>query len=462
MKIALVNVCDQIDCLPIGYLCLHAWVKQHRPEYQVDIIESKLCNALGEIIEGNYDYVGLSAMSAYFEKAKIFARKVKELIPQIKVIIGGCHISVLPETFEKCFDIAVLNEGEETLVEILDGKDLTEIKGILFRTVKDSIVRTMDRKPLNLENFPPLDYSIIHPHYFRSRVINVLGDFGIEGYLMTSRGCPFKCTFCASSHFWQEVRYFSIDWIMNEITNLIEKGCKFIHIVDDLFACNKRRLKEISINLYQRNLIKDITYDCSGTTGSFDEDICRILVGMNIKAIFFGFENGNQRILTYLKKGKTTVEDNKSVILICAKYNIKSWGSLIIGIANETIKEVEDTIEFIHWAKKNGVDRISVYPLIPYPGTPIWDEALSKGLVNIDMNFNLFNSDSMFCQDGIMVPLHKKREFYRLKAKCYKAIHSFKWRKAWKLFKNHPIKSFKFMLSSSWYIKKRLFSSKIA
>ena len=463
MKIALVSVRSFDPCFPTGLLCLHAYLKANNPDHQIDIIEAAFENPLQRIQEGSYDLVGISAMTSDYETATVLAQGIRASLT-IPIVIGGVHISKLPESFRDCFDVGVIGEGEEPLCELIalyekTAKPIPEqfqaIAGLIFRDGKD--LRQTPCKPLDLSNYPHLDYSAIHPSYFDKKASATFARFGIESYLLTSRGCPFKCVFCASSHFWGKVRYFPVNWVLGEIKALAARGVSLLNIGDDLFACNKKRLKAIADLIRADNLHQKIIFSCCGNTGVFDEETCVLLKSMNVKPIFFGFESGDELTLKYLKCDKNTIAENKQALLLCERFGFYSWGAVIIGSPGETLEQMENTIRFIDLAKKHGATRIGVAIMLPLPGTPVWETALKMGRVSLNMNFNALIWGSKEYNDGLMVEEALRPEFIKLRDRAIRRIHSFKWRKARLFFQASPWDTLMFAMRAPKGILLRMF-----
>jgi radical SAM superfamily enzyme YgiQ (UPF0313 family) len=463
MKIALVSVRPVDPCFPISLLCLQAYLKRYVPGVTIDIIDAAFEKPLDRIIGGNYDLIGISAMSAEYESAALLAKNIRLCETKPLIVVGGVHITKLPESFRDCFDLGIMGEGEEPLSKLIvlletnphpSPDDLLKIPGLLFRD--GTKLRWTPPKQLMLESFPPLDYSTINPAYFARHASATFARFGREAYVFTSRGCPFKCVFCASSHFWNGVRYFSAEWVVNEIKSLSKMGVTMITLGDDLFSCHKKRMRQIADRIQAEGLNRSIEFAVNGQAGIFDEEICEILKPMNTGPIFFGFESGDEKTLNYLKCGKTTVEGNRKVVELCRRFGFKCWGSFIIGSPGETLEQMENTIRFIDWAKQRGVWRLLVAVLHPFPGTPVWDIALKMGRVAPDMDFDKMKLNSRESIEGMLVDDKIKPQFIRLRDRAYAHLHWFKWKKAFMLFRNNPIDALLLAFRLSPFLYKRL------
>lgn len=374
-KLALINVINDTREIekslpPLGLAYIAAYLRKYADLNNIMIIDNA---SIDEMERYKPDIIGISSVSQNFDIATKTAKTIKSMF-DIPVIIGGVHITALPHTLPNCFDIGVLREGEQTMLELIDAYDrqglehstLKKIKGIVFRE-SDKIEITNSRpliQPLDKIPFPARDLLRISE----------------PAHIITSRGCPFKCVFCSSSSFWQKTRFFTPQYVVNEIKEIIDTyHIKVIHIWDDLFIANKKRLKEIS-ELIRREGINDIvTFSCQCRPNLMDHETCKILKSMDVSGINFGIESGSDKILKYLKNNTVTVEQNKSAIDIGKKYGFTVGGSFMIGSPGETKEDMEMSLKFL---KESKIDFGCVYVTTPFPDTEIWNYAKEKGFVD--------------------------------------------------------------------------------
>ncbi len=283
-------------------------------------------------------------------------------------------------------EIGVIGEGERTLIELLhlffkkkrfEKKELEKIAGLAFWD-KGKIVLTKERKviePLDKVPLPARD----------------LMKIGKATSMFTSRGCPYKCAFCASSCFWNQLRFFSAEYVVREIKSLYDHHqVKHIEFWDDLFIASRRRLKQIVRLLEKEKLLGKISFGCNMRANLIDKELARLLGQMNFNHACLGLETASPRILRYLKGPSIKVRDHARAIGLLRGAGIKPHATFIIGSPQETKKEILKTLAFI---KKSQLDDFDVYVLTPFPGTPVWEEAKKRGLVREKMDWRVLDVD---------------------------------------------------------------------
>ena len=363
--------------LGLGYLV--SYTRKHLSEFNITfkIIDRKI-----EEVTHSFKphLVGISSVSQNFNTVMALCHYYGSL--DMPVILGGIHITFLPECLPENVAAACLGESEQTFVKVvklfvqdkLKTEKLKEIPGIAYweaGAIKTtSPVEQLDN--LDLVPIPARDLLSIRPHT----------------YMYSSRGCPYRCTFCSSTRFWKKARFFSADYVVDEIEHLRKHyGAQMISFLDDLFIADVSRLEEILKGLEKKRLIGKIKLTCSCRANLVDKEIADLLSRMGVVSVGMGLESGNQETLRYLKQN-VDVEQNFRAIETLKNAGIYTNGSFIIGSPQETREQIMETYRFI---KQSRLDLFDISILTPLPGTPLWQTALEKKLVSTDMNWNKLN-----------------------------------------------------------------------
>lgn len=399
LKIVLISLQNEGDRVPpFGLVSLATCLEQKIGIKDIRIIDRNFEDVVKETIEYRPDLIGISAMTIYYGDAIKVAEKLKQNL-KAPIIIGGVHISTLPTSLNKNFDIGVVGEGEEIFLDLVklfqsknkfDSKDLMEISGLVFWD--NGGLKITARRPLieNLDSISMPDYKYINKAYFEEKPIIGQGDFRRRGWIITSRGCPFKCRFCATSAFWGggKIRFHSPEYIIKSIKSLVkEHNISHLIIEDDLFTIYKDRIKKF-IELFEKEgLLGKITLTAQARANTIDDELCEVLKKLNITILQFGFESGSKKILQWLKGPTVSPEINLRAIEICKRNGINVFGSLMMGNPSETIEDMKETINWIKKAIKLGVDYLFVFVATPYPGEEFWEIAKQKNKVSDDMDW---------------------------------------------------------------------------
>jgi radical SAM superfamily enzyme YgiQ (UPF0313 family) len=350
--------------------------------------------------------VGVTSATLTYKPALEIVKTAKEALPNCLLILGGPHVTVLDEqTLNEApeADIIVRGEGEQTMLELADLvsrsdlKNLQEVEGITFRR-NDKIVRNKDRAFIqNLDELP-------HPAYehFQLSKYKLSGKMYLP--IITSRGCPFQCTFClASKMCGKRFRTRSPKKVVDELEWLRDvHGADVFAFYDDTFTFDIKRTYEICEEMKNRGF--DLPWDCRTRVDRISTEVLSKMRDANCQLIHFGVESGSQKMLSAMKKG-TTVEQNERAIRWAKEVGISVAISVVVGYPGETADMLKQTFDFI---RKTGPDYVYVCQAIPYPGTELFDLLRELGW-EVSTEWNHYDEQSQVFKNPLL-PLQKIEE----------------------------------------------------
>ena len=417
---------------PLGLAYIASYLKKYL-DFNNIIIVNKEKDPIRKILEQKPDIIGISAVTDEFPHAVALAKELKQKT-DAQIWIGGHHISLLPKTLPDVFDLAVLYEGEETVLELmklalagkrLNATNLKNIKGIAYHDNGNVVVNERREliKPIDKIPYPNRDLFKMEEDYLTPRRSYSIDKLTRATHMFTSRGCPYACVFCSSAMFWKRmIRFHSTDYVIGEINELINKyKVEAIMICDDLFASNKERLRDIVERIEKEGINKKVFFRIITRVDMIDEETCQLFKRMNAQDVTMGFESGSDKTLAYLKNNTTTVAQNQKAIDLCKKYDIGIHGYFMIGSPGETKEDMMLTYNFI---KNNPIKSAVISVVTPYPGTPLWDFAKSKGMISDDMDWSLLNLHAEDPRFPLMTDTMPKEEFIEIYKMFTKLVES--------------------------------------
>ena len=390
MKIALVNINKkEFRCkvAPLGLCSISGYLKKFT-DHEIVLIDQNVDDIYVKAIIAHPDVVCVSSTTANFDEAKRFINFCKINMSNVKIILGGVHISLMPDDLPKDV-IGVMGEGEKTVMELLKSNPIYEVAGICYIMHK-CIQQTSPRHPIkDIDHIPIPDRSIVNQEYYFGQSQIIPFHSGISGHMLTSRGCPYNCAFCSTKAFWGKPRMFSVDRIIDEMNELIDDyHVEIIHIFDDLFLLNKNRFFEIVDRIESEGINQKVKFMCLIRSDQLNDEIMLALKRMNVVCVGIGMESGNDRILQYLKQSTVSVKDNQYAIDLCKKYEIACMGSFMICNLSETISEMKQTVDFIKSQRNNPFFVPLPFVATPLPGTMLWNDSshiINRNKIQMDI-----------------------------------------------------------------------------
>lgn len=310
------------------------------------------------------DIVGVSMMTSRYKNTYTIIKKIKEISPNVSIVVGGPHVSTIREKAlleVEEIDYGVVLEGEETLLELCEGKSVSEIKGLIYRDGKE-VVYNGDRpfiKDLDSVNFPAYDKFEIDRYAVR------------EICIVSSRGCPYNCIYCpVKSTIGKKFRMRSAKSVADELEYWYKRGYKRFDFVDDNFTLIKERVYEICNEIEKRGL-NGLKLHCGNgiRADKVDRDILKRMKHVGFDYIAFGVEAGNNKILNNIKKGESIEAIENSIKTSCELgFDVTLF--FLVGSPGETWNDIMDSVNL---ALKYPVSDVRFYNIMPFPNTELYN-----------------------------------------------------------------------------------------
>ncbi|MFH1408659.1 MAG: radical SAM protein, partial [Nanoarchaeota archaeon] len=322
------------------------------------------------------DLVGISSSTPTFPVTRNLVKYIKKHHPQVKIFLGGPHVTVLPEQAieQSRADFGLYYEAEDTLSELMaelskEGNDFSQIKGLVYIDKEGKVVKNERREQLaDLDSLPMTNRRFVDIDKY---VWSIPGrGFVKVTSLVTQRGCPFKCTFCCVPGMYTGARFRSLNLVMEELEDVVNVlGIKHIYIQDDTLTLNKKKVEEMCHEIIRRGL--DFTWEGYTRANLVDKELLTLMKKAGMIRLSFGLETGNQHILNAIKKG-TKLEDYEKAYDWCDELGIETRASVMIGHPFETRETVKKTVAFL---KKLKVYQAYINISTPYPGSELYEQA---------------------------------------------------------------------------------------
>lgn len=331
---------------------------------------------------GELRAVGLTSVSTTLPQMARVARICKEELPEVPIIVGGPHARLIPADVMKIpeVDVVFTGEAELSILEYAKADDLRNVSGIVYR--QDGQLRENPVGPYlhELDEIPYPDYTLFDiAEYHTTKGIAKRHP---NSYIITSRGCPFKCTFCSSKTLnpteKKTVRFRSAENVLGEIEMLVKKyAVRELFFSDDMFTANTKHLVGICEGMVERKL--DVIWVCQTHVKGINREKLKLMKRAGCHQICFGIESGDPEIQKLIQKN-IDFGRAKEVVRMTQAAGIDARCSFMFGNQHETPQTLQRTIDL---ARKLKPDFASFNIATPYPGTKFREWAVEHGyLVN--------------------------------------------------------------------------------
>jgi radical SAM superfamily enzyme YgiQ (UPF0313 family) len=394
---------------PLGLLYLAAYLEGAGIPVEIfdaDLHDLSPAQTARRVLSRNPSIIGVTATTDAINSANRVVDHIRAASQAPVIVAGGVHPTFMPQqTLRDCpgLDLVVLGEGEQTLLELtraLSGfqwdheqefnrryasekglefaRRISSVRGIGYRKTENpgEVILTPHRPVIeDLDKIPlPARHLVAFDQY------KLMGKDTAIGAVMTSRGCPFACTYCCSSRtLGKRYRARSPENVVREIRLLCETyHLKHIELVDDIFTLDQKRAVRFSELMTAERL--DVRWIASSRVDTISRGAMQAMSKAGLEMLYFGVESGSQRVLDLMKKG-TSTKQAQSAFSLARSAGVKTAGSFILGYPGETLSEMWQTIRF---ARTLDPEYAQFCILTPYPGTPIYDDLKGKGLLTTE------------------------------------------------------------------------------
>ena len=405
--------------VPLGIYYLAAYMRKNG--FDVSAIDAETeelgsTDIVKRIRDFEPDFIGISSTTVAFHRALEVASEIKKQIPAAVTILGGPHISsnYSHAMSFPVFDYGVFGEGEVTLLELcktlIGGNSVENISGIVFRNSSQELVKNPPRQMIaDLDELPFPAYDLIPDIDKYKQPPNAYKKTPVRS-IITSRGCPWQCTFCDKSIFGNKYRKRSAQNIFDEIVFLKKNyGLEEIAFHDDTFLIDKQRVYELFGLLDRAGL--SFAWTCLAKISEMDEELIKFIKENGCWRVSFGLESGDEVILKIIKKN-ISKEAVRKVLGLCKKHGLETAGFFIVGHPMETVETINTTMKF---ALSLPLDALVVTINTPIPGSVQYAEASKYGKLD-ETDWSKYSYwRPVFIPKGLTeeILLKKHKEFYR-------------------------------------------------
>lgn len=366
---------------PIGIMQLASWLDKHGHTTALhDCLGPYAPPTIAEnaeiVLATDPEMVGFSATTSGFMDAIEIATYIRQRRPEIKIVFGNVHVSSLGapilEEFQE-IDYLVIGEGEGALLNLADGKPLNEIGNLIYRNEQGKIIVNPRRdRILDLDELPFPAYEKLagFPHAYHLPLFAYEKRYGAT--MITSRGCPYTCSFCDRTVFERLYKTNSAQYTYDHMKYLRDKfGVYHINMYDDLFTAKKQRVMDLCELLIENPL--GVQWNCAIRTGHTSNEMLAKLKQAGVLMVSMGIESADPEMMERHKAG-VTLEAVRDTVRQIHAADMRAKGLFIFGMPGETPETVKTTSDFILSLE---LDEMNMTKFSPLHGAPIWDECAS-------------------------------------------------------------------------------------
>ena len=388
---------------PLGLACLAAYLEKEN--MHVDIVDCYARPFSDRLIKEYLakempSFIGFSCTTSSFLDGIRVATLAKNILPGIKTVFGGPHVSALKTRILTDFpevDFVVVGEGEETLRELLacDGEIDTTLShyGVIYRD-KEGNPHFNGYRPKSIEldtlPFPAYEKLDGYPYAYKLPIFNY--PQVPNSSCISSRGCPYSCSYCDRSVFRNSFRYNSAEYLYEHLKYLKDRfHVRHINFYDDQFTFNRKRIETFCRLMIDVPL--GMTFNCAVRAEHIDPELAQMMRDAGCWMISLGVETGDEDLLAQHRKNPD-LEMLAEKIRMIHKARIRVKGLLMMGLPGETKSSIKKSMNYVFSLP---IDEINVSKFTPFPGTPLYEKAHELGTFEEDW-------EKMDCMHFLFVP----------------------------------------------------------
>lgn len=372
---------------PLGLLSIASYLEQQDHTVEVEDCLGPFAAAdhdetIRRILLHDPSLVGFSTTTSAFPDACDLAERLKAIRPDVMTVFGGVHVSAMGGELLERFspiDYLCLGEGEKTLTELASGMNPSDIAGLVFRNGQS--VQTNPARELiaDLDSLPLPAYEKLagFPEKYHLPLFSYIKPPGAT--MITSRGCPYQCSYCDRSVFKRGYRYNSAPYIYEHMKFLRQRfGICHINIYDDLFTLHRDRIESLCEMLRQRPL--GVRFNCAVRVGHADDDLLATLKAAGALMVSIGIESGEPALLEVHKPGVYLDQVRDTVARVRAA-GLRVKGLFMMGLPGETAESIKKTSDLVI---SLGLDDMNMAKFTPFRGAPVWTDIAKMGEIRED------------------------------------------------------------------------------
>ncbi len=368
---------------PLGLASISAYLTAHG--YRNDLIDcyahpDSEARISAYLRSENPAFIGFSCTTSSFFDGERLARLAKRIRPEIQVIFGGVHVSAVKEQVLENYpviDYAIVGEGEETLRELLATPEerRAEVQGLVLRGAGGKAFFTEQReKLLDLDSLPFPDYSKLagYPDAYTLPIFNY--PKAPNGSCISSRGCPYACSYCDRSVFGRTFRYNSADYLYRHVLYLKETyKLRHLNFYDDQFTFNRQRVVDFCRMVMEKPL--GMTFNCAARAEHLDFELLQLMKAAGCWMISLGIETGDELLLAAHRQNVDLQMMREKIDLI-KKAGIRVKGLLMMGLPGETEASIKKSKAYVFSLP---IDDFNLSKFTPFPGSPVYKQIKDAG-----------------------------------------------------------------------------------